>query len=182
MLASWACESGCFANNPSPDLQEGLGEMDLKPETLRYVVCATSDLLADASFDVESWIMRRVSEGFRATINAAILLGDGVCSFADNVQCRRPSAIRLVRDQRARNGLLIRRQPGPYRKPNARRLARRHTRSIWQSEIGVFGCLAKAITMQTDPYSAGWRSLFKFECRVGGATTCPNAMRLLRIK
>jgi len=40
-LAAWACESSCFANNPQPDLQEGLGEMDLKPESLRFVVCVT---------------------------------------------------------------------------------------------------------------------------------------------
>jgi len=27
----------------NPDLTEGLGELEIKPETLRYVVCATSD-------------------------------------------------------------------------------------------------------------------------------------------
>jgi HK97 family phage major capsid protein len=40
----------------------------------------------------------------------------------------------------------------------------------------------KAVTMQQDPYSAGFCVLFKFESRVGGAVTCPNAARLLRIK
>jgi HK97 family phage major capsid protein len=77
-LASWSCEANCFANNPQPDLQEGLGEMDIKPETIRFVVCVTRDLLEDASIDVEAWILCKVSEGMRATINAAILLGDGV--------------------------------------------------------------------------------------------------------
>jgi HK97 family phage major capsid protein len=77
MLASWSCEANCFANNPQPDLQEGLGELNIKSESLRYVVCATSDLLADASMNVEAWILDKVSRGMRATINAAILLGDG---------------------------------------------------------------------------------------------------------
>jgi len=77
-LAASACEANCFANNPQPDLQEGLGEMDLKPETIRFVVCVTRDLLEDASIDVEAWILRKASEGMAATINAAILLGDGI--------------------------------------------------------------------------------------------------------
>jgi HK97 family phage major capsid protein len=79
-LAAWACESSCFANNPQPDLQEGLGEMDLKPESLRFVVCVTRNLLEDASVNIEDWILRKVSEGMRATINAAVLLGDGWAS------------------------------------------------------------------------------------------------------
>jgi HK97 family phage major capsid protein len=51
MGAAFACEATCFANNPQPDLQEGLGELEIKPETLRCVICATSDLLQDASFN-----------------------------------------------------------------------------------------------------------------------------------
>jgi HK97 family phage major capsid protein len=77
-LAAWSCESNCFANNPQPDLQEGLGEMDIKPETIRFVVCVTRDLLEDASIDIEAWILRKASKGMAATINAAILLGDGI--------------------------------------------------------------------------------------------------------
>jgi hypothetical protein len=42
------------------------------------VQCATSDLLQDAAFNVETWLMDKVSQGFRNTINAAILAGDGV--------------------------------------------------------------------------------------------------------
>jgi HK97 family phage major capsid protein len=37
-------------------------------------------------------------------------------------------------------------------------------------------------TMMPDPYSAQWCTLFRFEGRVGGAVTCANAGRLLRIK
>jgi HK97 family phage major capsid protein len=77
-LAAWSCESNCFANNPNPDLTEGLGELDIKAETVRMVVCATAELLEDASFDVEAWLFRKISEGLRATINAAVLLGDGI--------------------------------------------------------------------------------------------------------
>jgi len=39
----------------------------------------------------------------------------------------------------------------------------------------------KAVTMQQDPYSAGFCVLFKFESRVGGGVICPNAARLLRV-
>jgi len=41
----------------------------------------------------------------------------------------------------------------------------------------------KAISMTTDPFSAGgWCTLFRFDCRLGRATTCSNAARLLRIR
>jgi HK97 family phage major capsid protein len=40
----------------------------------------------------------------------------------------------------------------------------------------------KSVTWQQDPYSAGFCILQKFEARVGGAVTCSNAARLLRIK
>src|SRR5262249_26285739 len=39
----------------------------------------------------------------------------------------------------------------------------------------------RATTMLVDPYSAGWCYLFRFDARLGGAPTCPNAARLLRI-
>jgi HK97 family phage major capsid protein len=40
----------------------------------------------------------------------------------------------------------------------------------------------KAVTMQQDPYSAGFCVLFKFESRIGGSVVCPGAARLLRIR
>lgn len=40
----------------------------------------------------------------------------------------------------------------------------------------------KATTMTVDPFSAGFCVLFRFEARVGGAVTCANAARLLRVK
>jgi HK97 family phage major capsid protein len=78
MGAAWACEAQCFANNPQPDLQDGLGELEIKVETLRYVVCATSDLLQDSSFNVEAWILQKASQGFRDAISSAIMTGDGI--------------------------------------------------------------------------------------------------------
>ena len=34
------------------------------------------------------------------------------------------------------------------------------------------------VTMLTDPYSAGWCVLYRFNSRVGGNVTCPLAARL----
>jgi HK97 family phage major capsid protein len=55
-----------------------LGQLEIKAEELRHVVCVTSDLLQDASFPVENWIMNKVSDGFRNLISASIAVGDGV--------------------------------------------------------------------------------------------------------
>jgi HK97 family phage major capsid protein len=76
--AGWACETDCFANNPMPDLQDGLGEMEIKVDPLRFIACAGNDLLADAAFNVENWILRKANDGFRRTINKAIIGGDGI--------------------------------------------------------------------------------------------------------
>src|SRR5262249_11243104 len=76
--AGWACETSCFANNPQSDLADGLGELEIKCETIRYIVCAGSDLLQDAAFNIEAWIIRKAGEGFRRTINNAIIAGSGV--------------------------------------------------------------------------------------------------------
>src|SRR5262249_17951912 len=42
--------------------------------------------------------------------------------------------------------------------------------------------IRNALTFQPDHYTAGWCVLFKCEARAGGALTCPNALRLLRIR
>jgi hypothetical protein len=39
----------------------------------------------------------------------------------------------------------------------------------------------RATTMQSDPYSAGFCTVFKFSARIGGSVICPGAARLLRI-
>jgi HK97 family phage major capsid protein len=34
--------------------------------------------LEDVSFNVEQWLFQKVSHGMRATINAALIVGDGI--------------------------------------------------------------------------------------------------------
>ena len=51
VLAGWACDASCFSNNPQPDLQDCLGELQIKVEPLRFIVCTSSDLLQDAAFN-----------------------------------------------------------------------------------------------------------------------------------
>jgi hypothetical protein len=69
--AAWACEASCSANDPVPDLQEGLGELEIKPETLRFGVCTTRDFVADSSINVENWVLTKASAGFRRTTSNA---------------------------------------------------------------------------------------------------------------
>src|SRR5262249_39844662 len=76
-VAAWACDSSCFANNPSAQIGQGIGEVEIKPESLRYVVCTTRDLLEDASTNVEQWLLDKANQAFRVQINHAILAGDG---------------------------------------------------------------------------------------------------------
>jgi len=78
MLGTWQCESSCFTNNAQPDLTENMGELTIKPETVRFVVCATRDLVEDAGFNFENWLFQKIAEGMRATINSALVLGDGI--------------------------------------------------------------------------------------------------------
>jgi HK97 family phage major capsid protein len=40
----------------------------------------------------------------------------------------------------------------------------------------------RGVTMQSDPFSASFCHLFKFDCRIGGGVVCPGAARLLRIR
>src|SRR6516225_9089169 len=77
-VAAWACEATCFANNPMPDLTQGLGEMEIKAESLRFIVCVGGDLLQDAAFNLENWILRKVSDAFRVSISNSIIAGDGL--------------------------------------------------------------------------------------------------------
>jgi hypothetical protein len=56
-----------------PDLQDGLGTLEIRVDPIRYVVCA--DSTQDAAFDMESWILRKAQLGFRNTINNAIICG-----------------------------------------------------------------------------------------------------------
>jgi HK97 family phage major capsid protein len=76
-VAAWACESSCFANNPTKQIGDGLGELEIKPESLRYIVCATRELLEDSSTNVEAWLLSKADRAFRSQISHAVLTGDG---------------------------------------------------------------------------------------------------------
>ena len=69
-VAAWACEISCFANNPTQQIGSGLGELEIKPEPLRYIVCATRELLEDSSTNVEAWLFDKCNRAFRAQISA----------------------------------------------------------------------------------------------------------------
>jgi len=236
-VAGWACEASCFHNNPQPDLQDGLGEMEIKPETLRYIVCASRDLLEDAAINVESWILGKVSTGMRATINNTIITGDGIgkpmgilspnsgipildtsaitpagqitwqdlvmlkwdlpmewqgeCSYLMN---QRTWALLSTMSDAIGRPLFT---PNPIQGQAAFLLNGSPVNIATQMPDVLPGntpvaygnwkqtymiVWRKAVTMQQDPYSAGFCVLYKFEARVGGGILCPNAARLLRVR
>jgi len=76
-MGAWSCDAACFNNNEQPDLSAGIGRLEIKPETVRFVCCAARDLIDDAAVDVQSWVMEKISVGMSALINKAILIGDG---------------------------------------------------------------------------------------------------------
>src|SRR5262249_47676166 len=76
-VAAWACQTSCFANNPTQQIGSGIGELEIKPESLRYIVCATRELLEDSSVNIESWLLQKVGAAFGYQIGAAIVAGDG---------------------------------------------------------------------------------------------------------
>ncbi len=235
-VGAWSCEASCFANNPIPDLQAGLGELTIKPETMRFVACAGRDLLEDAAFDVENWLLRKVSDGMRLTINQSLLAGDGVgkplglLNQSSGIPVCETSPVTPA-GQFSWQDLVILKfevpmqwQAGASYLMNQRTFALLLTmsdsaqRPIWGQLPGglpgftlagspiniatqmpdvqpgstpiAFGdwkqtymiAERRGVTMEVDPYSAGWCTLFKFSARIGGATTCPNSARLLRIR
>jgi HK97 family phage major capsid protein len=60
----------------APDPRSAM--MPYKAESLRAVVCATTDLLQDASFNVDQWLMRKASRMMRQKLALAFLDGDGI--------------------------------------------------------------------------------------------------------
>lgn len=233
--AAWACETSCFPNNPQPDLTDGLGELEIKCESLRFVVCAGSDLLQDASFNIENWIFRKAATGFRNTINKAVMIGDGlgkplgllspqsgipICDVSPNTtpgQFTWQDCVMLKMEvpmewqangtylMNARTfGLLATMSDGIGRPlfgqlPSGMAgfmLAGAPINIVsWMPDVApgtapiAFGdwkrayavVNRKATTMVTDPFSGGYCTLYRFEARIGGSTTCPNAARLMRI-
>lgn len=234
--AAWACEQNCFANNPQLDLQEGLGELEIKPETLRMVACAGTDMIQDASFDIANWILEKVSQAFRAAINNSVLLGDGLgkplgilhpragVPICETSPATPPSQFSWQDLLMLRFEIPLQWQAGASYLMNQRTFALLVTmsdaqsRPLWaQLPEGMPGfqiagapirivsqmpdiapgstpiaygnwrqCYTivnrRATTMVPDPYTAGWCMLYRFDARLGGSVTCPNAARLLRIR
>jgi HK97 family phage major capsid protein len=238
MQAAWACESTCFANNPQANLTDGLGEVEFKPETLRYIVCSSRDILEDASVDVESWMLAKVNWAFRNTVSTAILTGDGigkplgilnpaagipicdtsasspagqftwqdlimlkwqvpvqwhgggggrylmnqytfglVLTMADALS--RPIMISMPTDS---GQFIINGSPVQVvtQMPDVAPGATPVAFGNWPAVYMIVN--RKAVTMQQDPFSAGFCVLWKFESRIGGGVICPGAARLLRIR
>jgi HK97 family phage major capsid protein len=233
--AAWACESQCFANNPTQQIGEGLGEVEIKPESLRYIVCTSRDLLEDASVNIESWLLQKVNRAYRNQISAAVITGDGIgkplgilragipiCntgggtaagafSWQDLVMLKytvptnfqgaggsylmnqNSFALTLtMSDAMGRPIMLV--SPvnaGQYliagspvvisnQMPDVVAGATPVAYANWKSLYMLVN--RKSVTMQQDPYSAGFCVLFKFEARIGGSPICTNAGRLLRIQ
>lgn len=234
--AAWACDASCFANNPQSDLAEGLGELEIKAESLRYIACAGSDLLADAAFDIEGWIFRKAATGFRNTINQAIVGGDGInkpmgflnpasgiiacetgertpagqISWQDLVALKyevppqwlgagtyfmnsRTLALLLTMSDATGRPILMQLPTGlpaltiagspiqlvtqmPDVLPGSTPVAF----GSWKD--GYMLVTRSGLTMRPDPFTAGFCTLYRFEARVGGAVTCGNAIRLLRVR
>lgn len=232
--AAWACESQCFANNPTQQIGDGLGEVEMKPESLRYIVCTSRDLLEDASVNIEAWLLGKVNRAFRNQISNSIVTGDGIgkplgflrsgmpiCdtgsltaagqfSWQDLVLLKYqvPTTFQGTGTSYLMNsntfGLTLTMsdamgrpimlssplQAGQYiiagspvvianQMPDVAAGATPVAFANWKQLYMVVN--RKAVTMQQDPYSAGFCVLFKFEARIGGAPLCVNAGRLLRI-
>lgn len=233
--AAWACETTCFANNPQAFLNEGLGEIEIKPETLRYIICTSRDILEDASIDIESWMIGKVNYAFRNTISTAAISGDGngkpvgilnpaagipICNVSpatpagqftwqDLIMLKwqvpmqwhgggkylmnqntfglcltmsdamgRPIMIATPQD----NGSYLVNGSGVQVVTQMPDVAPGATPVAWGNWKQVYMIVnRKSVTMQQDPYSAGFCILFKFESRVGGGVICPLAARLMRI-
>lgn len=77
-LGVFACDSACWGAGPQPDLTNGLGTMEIRVDPIRATSCATTDILADAQFPIDQWLMRKASLSFSNLINQAILYGDGL--------------------------------------------------------------------------------------------------------
>jgi hypothetical protein len=73
--AGWACEFDCAG--PVAFIQPP-GLLEIKAETLRATICSTTDLLQDASFNIEGWTQRKAARAMRQKLAMAFISGDGL--------------------------------------------------------------------------------------------------------
>jgi len=193
-VAAWACESSCFANNPTQQLGSGLGELEIKPESLRYIGCTTRELLEDSSVKIEGWLLDKAGRVFRAQISHAIMVGDGfgkpmgilnpqagipICetsdatpegtfSWQDLVSLRWQIPLMTATPSEAAPFLL---GGAPVviatQMPDVVAGSTPVAHGNWKQAYMVVN--RKGVTMQSDPYSAGFCVLQKFEARASAA-------------
>jgi HK97 family phage major capsid protein len=72
--AGWSCEFSC--DGPGASLAP-IGQLEIKAESLRARICATPDILQDASYNLEGWLIQKASRAFRHQIAQAVMTGDG---------------------------------------------------------------------------------------------------------
>jgi HK97 family phage major capsid protein len=60
------------------DITEGLSEVEIKPEPLRYIICSSRDVIDDASVDLSQWLFNKVSKAVTNTVSTAMISGSGV--------------------------------------------------------------------------------------------------------
>ncbi|KRR14591.1 hypothetical protein CQ12_10690 [Bradyrhizobium jicamae] len=77
-LFGWACQETCAFNQPGADIAKGLSQLELRPEELRGLICASRSFLEDAAVDIEGWIARKGQQGVRRIASRAIAVGSGV--------------------------------------------------------------------------------------------------------
>jgi HK97 family phage major capsid protein len=234
--AAWACDVDCWSASHVNNVAAGLGELEIKPETLRYIVCTSRDLLEDASVNIEQWLLQKVNRAFRHAISTALMTGDGngkpmgilnpasgipICDTAASTPAgqftwqdlvmlkwqvpaqfhaggsylmnQRTFGLALTMSDAMGRPIMLAMPTEPARflingspvtiasqMPDVAPGATPVAFGNWSQAYTVVN--RKAITLLQDPYSAGFCILFKFEARVGGGITCPNAARLLRIR
>jgi HK97 family phage major capsid protein len=234
--AMWACDVDCWSAQRIQDITKGLAEIEIRPEHLRYIVCASRDIIEDASVDMERWLFEKVSRAFRNTVSSAVVAGDGlgkpqgilhpgsgipICDTGVNtpagqftwqdlvmlkwqvaVQFHRDASYLMNQNTFALTLTMSDAMGRPIMLPSPVvagqylingspvYLATQFPDCVGGATPVAFGgwkqaytlVTRKAVTMQSDPYSAGFCILEKFEARIGGSVTCSNAARLLRIK
>jgi HK97 family phage major capsid protein len=234
--AAWACDVDCWSASHVNNVAAGLSELEIKPETLRYIVCTSRDLLEDSSVNIEQWLLGKVNRAFQHTISAAVMTGDGVgkpmgilnpaagipiCDTAAGTPAGQFTWQDLVSLKwqvpqqfhagasflmnQATFGLVLTMSDSMHRPimlpmptetgqftingspvqivsqmPDVAAGATPVAFGNWSQAYTVVN--RKAVTVLQDPYSAGFCVLWKWEARVGGNITCPNAARLLRIR
>ena len=76
--AAWGCDVDCFGATQIKNITDGLSEVEIKPEPLRYVLCSSRDIIDDAAVDIEQWLFRKVSNAVTRTVSSAMVTGTGV--------------------------------------------------------------------------------------------------------